>query len=296
MIDIVKELHLMKIAISSDSTLAISQLEAKQLGIFVMPLNVIVDGKEYHDDIDITKEDLEKYMRDNRKISTSTPTPFEIEQYFNQIFEKGYEQVVHFTISQKLSSMFDLFTRMCQELYGDKVLVINSSSVCHFMANHVLAAKKWRDEGASIKEIGEKFALRVNSEYALFIPESLTFLKNGGRVSPAVALLGNFIGLRPILTFEEGGIGKKGTTRNLKKALLEQVDDFKAKGYTPDKYTIDILQFATSSTNIEIVQAFFKANFPEYEINIRPISINVCAHAGPGTIGLGFNLKVGCIK
>lgn len=282
----------MKIGISADSTLALTQKEANALGIFVLPLNVIVDGHEYHDDIDITKDELEKFMRANARITTSTPTPFEIEQYFDNIFAAGYEQVVHFTISQKLSSMFELFTRICQELYGDKVLVINSSSVCHFMANHVLAAKKWRDEGASISEIGEKFIKRENSEFAIFIPESLTFLKNGGRVSPAVALLGNFIGLRPILTFETGGIGKKGTTRSLKKTLLEQLDELKSRGYSPDKYVIEILQFATAHGNLEVVQSFFKTNFPEYEINLRPISINVCAHAGPGTIGWGFNLKV----
>jgi DegV family protein with EDD domain len=282
----------MKSAISSDSTLAVSQLEAKDLGIFVMPLNVIVDGHEYHDDIDITKDDLEKYMRDNLRISTSTPTPYEIEQYFDKIFAQGYDQIVHFTISQKLSSMFDLFTRLCQELYGDKVLVINSASVCHFMANHVLAAKKWRDEGASLLEIGERFNKRVNSEFAIFIPESLTFLKNGGRVSPAVALLGNFIGLRPILTFENGEIGKKGTTRSLKKTLAEQLEDFKSRAYSPEQYSIEILEFATAHGNLEIVKSFFKTNFLDYEVNIRPISINVCAHAGPGTIGWGFNLKV----
>lgn len=286
----------MKIAISADSTLAITQREATELGIYVMPLNVIVDGKEYHDDIDITKEELINFMRANRRISTSTPTPYEIEQYFDKIFGAGYDHVVHFTISQKLSSMYDLFTKMCQELYGDRVLVLNSSSVCHFMANHVLAAKKWRDEGATLEEIGNRFKDRVDTEYALFIPESLTYLKNGGRVSPAVALIGNFIGLRPILTFEKGEIGKKGTTRNLKKALLEQLNDLKSRGYTPDKYTIEILQFATLPSNLELVKSFFNEHFPEYTLTVRPISINVCAHAGPGTIGMGFNLKIDAHK
>lgn len=286
----------MKIAISSDSTLALTQKEAKALGLFVLPLNVIVDGKEFHDDIDISKDELEKFMRANARITTSTPTPFEIEEHFNKIFEEGYEQVVHFTISDKLSSMYNLFTRTCQELYGDKVLVLNSSSICHFMANHVLAAKKWRDEGATLAEIGEKFARRVNTEYVIFIPESLTYLKNGGRVSPAVAMLGNFIGLRPILTFENGGIGKKGTTRNLKKAFKEQVEDFKSRGFSPEKYSIVILQFATNPANVEILQSFLKSDFPEYDIEIHPLSINVCAHTGPGTIGVGFNLKVDCEK
>jgi len=286
----------MKIAISSDSTLAITQSEAKELGIHVIPLNVIVDGHEYHDDIDITREQLVEFMRANKRISTSTPTPFEIEQYFDAIFALGYEQVVHFTISTKLSSMFDLFTNMCKEFYGDKVIVINSNSLCHFMANHVLAAKKWRDEGASALEIKEKFEQRVDSEYAIFVPESLTFLKNGGRVSPAVAAIGNFIGLRPILTFQNGEIGKKGTTRNIKKGLLEQESDFMNERFSPEKYSIDILEFATSASDIVSVENFLKTNYPKYEVYKRPLSINVCAHTGPGTIGLGFNLKIDATK
>lgn len=61
------------------------------------------------------------------------------------------------------------------------------------MANHVLAAKKWRDEGATALEIKDMFEKRVNSEYAIFIPESLTYLKNGGRVSPAVPQLATLL-------------------------------------------------------------------------------------------------------
>ena len=92
----------MKIAISSDSTCAISQANAKEMGIYILPLNVIVDVKEYHDDIDINSEKLNKLMRGGSKIQTSTPTPFEIENYFDTIFAQGYDKVIHFTISSKL--------------------------------------------------------------------------------------------------------------------------------------------------------------------------------------------------
>lgn len=281
-----------KLAISADSTLAVSQKEAKAFGIHVLPLNVLVDGEEFHDDINITRPELAEYMKANKRISTSTPTPYEIEEYFNHLFSLGYEEVVHFTISSKLSSIFDLFTLTCRDLYGDKVLIIDSASVCHFMANHVLAAKKWRDEGLSKIEIGEKFKTRLNTEFAVFIPENLTYLKRGGRVSPAVAALGNLIGLKPLLTFEKGEIGKKGTTRNLNKSFLELETDFNSRGYTPEKYSIEILEFAPQTKTIELVKSFFKEHYPAYELNVRPISINVCAHAGPGTIGVGFNLKV----
>ncbi len=283
----------MKIAISSDSTLSISQTESKEIGIFVLPLNVIVDSKEYHDDIDISKEELATFMRAGSHISTSTPTPFEIETFFEAIFAQGYEQVVHFTISSKLSSMFELFTITCKEKYGDKVLVIDSLAVCSFMANHVLEALKYRDEGFSALEIKEKITPRICSEFVIFIPESLTFLKNGGRVSPAVAAIGNFIGLKPILSFENGEIGKKGATRHIKKAIEDELVELKKKNYDASKYSIDILQFDTSAANIELMYHFLERHFPGFDIHLRPLSINVCAHTGPGTVGFGFNLKVG---
>ncbi|HOJ45686.1 MAG TPA: DegV family protein [Bacilli bacterium] len=281
----------MKIAISSDSTLSITQAESKELGIYVMPLNVIVDGKEYHDDIDISKEELVAFMRAGSRISTSTPTPVEIETFFNDIFAQGYDHIVHFTISSKLSSMFELFTITCKNLYGDKVTVIDSLSVCSFMANHVLAAKKFRDEGMSPEQITEKISKRIAAEYIIFVPESLTFLKNGGRVSPTVAAIGNLIGLKPILSFQNGEIGKKGATRKLKNAIDEQLVEMKKTGYDPKKFSIDILQFDTSATNIELMYHFLERHFPDFDIHLRPLSINVCAHTGPGTIGFGMNLK-----
>jgi len=283
----------MKIAVSSDSTLSISQTEAKKRDIFVMPLNVIVDGKEYHDDIDISRDELTAFMRAGSRISTSTPTPVEIEEFFNRIFAAGYDEIVHFTISSKLSSMFELFSLTCANLYGDKITVIDSKSICSFMGNHVYTAKALADAGKSRAEIFEAVTKRISTEYVVFVPESLTFLKNGGRVSPAVAAIGNLIGLKPVLFFQNGEIGKKGATRHLKKAIDEELIELRKKGYDPAKYSIDILQFDTAKSNIELMYNSIGKHFPEFEINLNPLAINVCAHTGPGTIGVGFNLKPG---
>ena len=283
----------MKIAISSDSTLSISLAEAKERGLFVMPLNVIVDGREYHDNIDISREELTAFMRAGSRISTSTPTPVEIEEYFNKIFAEGYEEIVHFTISSKLSSMFELFSLTCANLFGDKITIIDSKSLCSFMANHVFEAKRLADEGLSRAAIFEAISKRIASEYVIFVPESLTFLKNGGRVSPAVAAIGNWIRLKPILFFQNGEIGKKGATRHLKKAIEEELIELKKKGYDAKKYSLDILQFDTAKSNIELMNHLIEKNFPGFEVNLRPLAINVCAHTGPGTIGVGLNLKVG---
>ena len=146
-----------KIIISCDTTACISKKDAQKLGIYVLPLNVIVDGKEYHDGVTIDNETLAEKMKNKSTISTSTPTPVEIENFFDKIFEdQNPDYVIHFTISSKLSSMYSLFTNICSEKYGNKVVVFDSLSVCSFMGNHVKYAVKLNNEGKDVEEIVNK--------------------------------------------------------------------------------------------------------------------------------------------
>lgn len=276
----------MKIAISSDSTCAISQAQAKEMGLYILPLNVIVDGKEYHDDITINQDTLKGMMRKGSKIQTSTPTPYEIETYFDNIFAQGYDKVIHFTISSKLSSMFSLFTVNCKEKYGDKVEVIDSLSVCSFMGNLVRRAKRLNDEGKDFETIVKDVKERINKDEIYFVPESLTFLKNGGRVSPAVALIGNMLGIKPFLKFADGEILKQGTVRTYKKAFNEMIELYKKGNLNPDTDEFHVIEFDSSDAADEVCK-MVSAAFPNFTIVRSPISINVCAHCGPGTIGLG---------
>ena len=280
----------MKIAISSDSTCAISQAQSKDLGIYILPLNVIVDGEEYHDGITIDQDKLKNMMRSGSKIQTSTPTPYEIETYFDKIFEQGYEKIIHFTISSKLSSMYSLFTVTCKEKYGDKIEVIDSLSVCSFMGNLVKRAKRLSDEGKEIEYIVNEVKDYINKDEIYFVPESLTFLKNGGRVSPAVAIIGNMLGIKPFLKFHDGEIGKQGTVRTYKKAFNEVISIYKNSNLNPETDEFHIIEF-DSKDAADDVERMIRDAFPDFNIVRSPISINVCAHCGPGTIGLGYCKK-----
>lgn len=281
----------MKIAISSDSTCSISQVKAKELGIYILPLNVIVDGHEYHDNVTINQTQLKDMMRRGSKIQTSTPTPYEIETYFDNIFAQGYDKIIHFTISSKLSSMFGLFTVTCKEKYGDKVEVIDSLSVCSFMGNHVRRAKKLIDEGLSIDETVSTVKRFINKDEIYFVPESLTFLKNGGRVSPTVAMIGNMLGIKPLLKFANGEIFKHDTVRTYKKAFKTLLESFKSKGLSPVDYEFYVLNFDADVASDEVA-SLTKEYFPDFDVTKTIISINVCAHCGPGTVGLGYCKKV----
>lgn len=278
-----------KIAISCDSTCSISRKEAAEIGIFILPLNVIVDEVEYHDGIDINNESLAKMMKKGAKIKTSTPTYGELEAFFNDIFAKGYEKIVHICISSKLTSIFNMTTQFCQEYYGDKVTVIDSLSAAAFMGNSVRYAKFLEEHGEDVATIKAKVEERRCTEEALFIPETLTYLKRGGRISPAIATIGNMIGIKPLLILKDGAIEKSGTmVRVVKKALIDELRRFmKDPKYNPDDYELHIASF-----DCEILE---NAIFEEavdimhgYLIHKGPLAINVCGHTGPGTIVIGM--------
>ncbi|MGI6714265.1 MAG: DegV family protein [Bacilli bacterium] len=280
-----------KVAISSDSTCGISQARAKELGIFILPLNVIVDQVEFHDGITIDGETLNKRMREGAKIQTSTPTLYEIETFFNKIFEAGYEKIIHFTISSKLSSMFELFTVHCAQFFGDKVTVIDSLGVSTMQESLVLTAKHLIDQDSKIEDIVTVIDQRKADYLIYFVPETLTYLKNGGRISPTVATIGNLIGMKPVLRYVDGAIAKESTTRNYKKTVASLMEYLSTLEYSKDEHQVVIFHFGTSPEWIEIAKKAIDLYLGEFQVVGAPLAINVAAHTGPGTIGFGFVRK-----
>ncbi len=279
-----------KVAISCDTTAALSSDEIQQLGVFVLPLNVIVDEQEFHDTVDITPSILADKMRHGSDIKTSTPTPYEMEQFFDNILAKGYQKVIHFTISSKLSSINSMFTTLCAQKYGDKVIIVDALSVCSFMGSVVKHAVKLNQMGLTSEQIVSECNKWHGIENIYFIPESLTFLKRGGRISPLAASVGNLLGIKPVLRFISGEILKGSTTRSVKQFLPVIIKDFKSHNYDPSEYDIHIVEFDCPATT-QIAYEAMKESFPNFQIHITPISINVCAHCGPGTIGIGVTYK-----
>lgn len=282
-----------KIVVSCDTTIAMSKSKIDELGLNVIPLNTIADGVEYHDTVDIDAEKLCELMRNGAKISTSTPTIGEIEEYFDRLFEESKADVIiHFTISSKLSSMFSLFTTVCEERYGDKVKVIDSHSICCFMANQVLYAKQLVEEGLDVNEIIKKVSELKDKESVIFIPESLEYLKRGGRISPAVATIANLIGVLPILTFKDGVVGKQGVTRTVKKAFMSNFEEWnKNIPSFKEDYVLVVLSASDDFEKINKAKEILDIINPGMEIIFRNLSLNVTAHTGPGVIGLGIMKK-----
>ena len=280
----------MKVLVSTDTSCLINYETLKKYDISLFPLNVIVDGQEYLDGITINQAQLEDYMRTGKNIKTSTPPLGDIIDYFTALFEKGYEHIIHFTISSKLSSMYELFCNVAEQNFKGKLTIIDSYSLSSFMLSNVLFAYEEVQKGTSIEDIVKALDERRKDGDFLFIPENLTALKNGGRISPTVALIGNSIGIKPVIVLQDGALEKTEIIRNPKRTLIDKLTKAQEK-YPTDKYDYTLVAFGAN----ENLYAYFIDNADKIlqDKYIKGlVSINVCAHCGPGTIGYVISPKI----
>lgn len=280
----------MKILVSTDTSCLVDYESLKKYEISVFPLNVIVDGKEFLDGITINQDELKDAMRSNQKIKTSTPPLGEVIEYFEKLFEKGYDHIIHFTISSKLSSMNQLFNNVAKEHFNGKVTIIDSYGLSTTMLSHVLFAYDEVQKGTEINEIVSKIEERKANDYIVFIPENLVALKNGGRISPTIAVIGNMLGIKPLLNLTDGELKKEAMVKSAKKALADKLDK-NIVNLSPKDYDYTIISFDGNNAVLEWIYDYAE-NKLGLNIVKGIIPINVCAHCGPGTIGLVISKKI----
>ena len=279
----------MKILVSSDTSCLISVDVLKKNGISVFPLNVIVDGEEFLDGVTIDQETLKNAMRANKVIKTSTPPLGQVIEYFERLFAQGYDHIIHFTISSKLSSMFNLFSNVANTNFEGKVTVIDSYGLSATMLSNVLYANEEVKNGTSVEDIYNIVEERKHLGSVVFIPENLTALKNGGRISPAVAAVGNVIGLKPVLTLTEGELVKVNMTTVVKKAFIDHISKVKSQ-FPVEEFDYSLVGFDGKSVVLDSLYNYLKEIDGDLAQGIIPI--NVCAHCGPGTIGIVMSPKI----
>ena len=227
------------VAIVTDSNSGISQAEGKELGIYVIPMPFLVDGKLYFEDVDMNKEQFYHILENDADLSTSHPSPGDVIDLWYKLL-KEYDEIVHIPMSSgRIASCSTAlgFARY----YDGKVQVVDNQRISVTMQQAVMDAKYLAAAGksaAQIKEILEKEALE-SSIYLMV--DTLKYLKKGGRITPAAALLGSALNLIPILQIQGDKLdaykkvrGVKAAKKNMLEAMKKDVDgrlsDYVAKG------------------------------------------------------------------
>ena len=281
----------MRILISTDTSCIVNYETFKKYDISLFPLNVIVDDQEFLDGITINQEQLKNDMRSGKKIHTSTPPLGDVISYFEDLLSKGYDHIIHFTISSHLSSMNDLFTNVAKQNFDGKVTVINSLGLSTTMLAQVFTAYDLAKNGKTVEEIVQAVEERINKDYLVFIPENLTALKNGGRISPAMAVIGNAIGIKPVINLTDGKLEKSKITRQLKQAFKDEIDA-KLATHSQSEYDFSIISFDANPSAVDYIVNYLKNTVNDGKLITGLIPINVCAHCGPGTIGFTVTKKI----
>lgn len=287
----------MKTAIMTDTNSGITKDIAKELGIYVIPMPVIIDEKTYYENDTITEEEFFCALSGDRHITTSQPSPGDVMDLWNQILDEGYDELVYIPMSSGLSNSCAAALGYSQE-YDGKVEVIDNHRISVTMYQSVLHARDLALQGASAKEI--KTALEndaYNSSIYLAV-NTLEYLKKGGRITPAAALIGSVLSIKPILTIQGEKLDSYAKTRgSIKKAeekMLSAVQSDIEKRFASLDQTKLHIGAAGAGLTVEQQEEWvnlLRSKFPAADVFYSPLSASVSVHTGPGAVGIGISFR-----
>ena len=186
-----------KIAIVTDSNSGITQEEAKELGIRVVPMPFYINGELYYEDITLTQDEFYEKLETGADISTSQPSPGDVMELWEELLEE-YDEVIHIPMSSGLSSSCENAIMLAREFEG-KVHVVDNQRISVTQRQSVEDAMMMRDKGMSGEEIVDVL-MREKLESSIYITvDTLKYLKKGGRITPAAAAIGTVLNLKPVL-------------------------------------------------------------------------------------------------
>lgn len=279
------------VAIVTDSNSGISQAEGKELGIYVIPMPFLVDGKLYFEDVDMNKEQFYHFLENDADLSTSQPSPGDVMDLWDKLL-KEYDEIVHIPMSSGLSASCSTAMGLARD-YDGKVQVVDNQRISVTMQQSVMDAKHLVAAGksaAQIKEILEKEALE-SSIYLMV--DTLKYLKKGGRITPAAALLGSALNLKPILQIQGDKLDAYKKVRGVKAAKKNMLEAMKkdVEGRFSDYVTKGQLKLHVAYTTDEETTKQWKEEvqnmFPDIAITrMDPLSFSVTCHTGPGVLAI----------
>lgn len=284
------------IAIVTDSNSGITQSQAKELGIYVLPMPFMINEETFFEDINLTQEEFYEKLEAGAQIATSQPSPESVTNLWDELL-KDYDEIVHIPMSSGLSGSCQSAYIYAQD-YDGRVQVVDNQRISVTQRQSALDAKLLAAKGLNAKEIKEFLENdKFNSSIYIML-DTLYYLKKGGRITPAAAAIGTMLRLKPVLTIQGeklDAFAKARTTNQGKGIMINAIrNDIVNRfgGLTEDKniwmqiaYTKDI--DAANTLKAEVAEAF-----PGYDIHVDPLSLSVACHIGPGSLAIACCKKI----
>ena len=287
----------MKTAIVTDSNSGITQSDAKKLGIKVVPMPVLIDGEQYFEDLTLTQENFYERLRMDANVSTSQPSAFDVGELWKELL-KTYDKIIHIPMSSGLSETCHTLSHLAETDFADKVYVIDNQRISITMRESVMDAMKMANEGKTAEEIRDwLMATKMQSSIYIMV-DTLKYLKKGGRLTPAVAMIGTLLKIKPVLQIQGFKLDQYAKVRKVAdakttmiKAIENDLRDRFADLRKAGKLVIDVAH----TDNYEEAKIFageLREHFPDLEMNfIDPLSLSVSCHIGHGALACAVSIK-----
>ena len=287
----------MKTAVMTDSNSGITPEEGKKIGIYSLPMPVIIEGDVFYEGKNITQEEYYGAMTSGKNVTTSQPSPGDVMDMWDGILKEGYEQVVYIPMSSGLSASCHAAIQLSEE-YDGKVQVVDDHRISVTMRESVLEAKWMANQGMTAEEIKKKLEENAYNSSIYIAVDTLEYLKKGGRVTAAGAAIGAVLNIKPVLTIQGEKLDAFTKVRGMKKAeikMLEAIEeDLNTRFADVDRKQLRLGAAGTFQKQ-EDADQWYKMVKDTFENEIDDIyydslSFSIGCHVGPNAIGIGISV------
>ena len=278
-----------KVKIVTDSNSGITQSEAEKLGISVLPMPFLIDGKEYFEDVNLTQEAFYAHLKGDASVSTSQPAVGSVTELWEKLLADGSE-IVHIPMSSGLSESCRTAEGLSRE-FGGRVHVVDNQRISITQKQSVFDALMLAKRGFSAAQIKEELQ-RTKLDASIYISlDTLKYLKKGGRLTPAAALIGTILRIKPVLQIQGAKLDafKKVHTLNQAKDVMTEAlrNDF-ATRFRDLVERGEMIICVAHTQNAEEAERFkneLQAAFPNIPVVMcDALSLSVSCHIGPGAL------------
>ncbi len=281
-----------KIGIITDTNSGMTEQEARQCGVTLMPMPFTVNGRNYVENVNMSYMEFFECLAGGASVATSQPSPEDVTACWDRALQE-YEKVIYIPMSSALSSSCQS-ARLFADDYDGRVLVADNRRISISQKQSVYDALKWVGEGLSAEEVLQRLLDTALDASIYLTVDNLKYLKRGGRITPSVAAIGTVLNIKPVLQIQGGKLDTYKKVRGLHAAQHTMVEAIRADLETRFAGIPMILRTAyTGDADVgRVWNAQVQQRFPEFEVTGDPLPISIACHVGPGVLALGLMRKL----
>ena len=274
-----------RIAIVTDSTSSLAEDKIREHDITVVPLQVVIGAKSYDEGTQATPQTVATALRDFAPVSTSRPSPEAFLRVYRDAAESGCEAVVSIHLSGDVSGTYE----SAQLAASDAPLPVETVDSRHVGMGTgfaVLAAAEAVARGATVVQAARTAANRAAATRAYFYVDTLEYLRRGGRIGAAAALLGSALAVKPLLVVTEGRIGPLEKVRTSARALA-RIEELAAEAANAASAPVDVaVQHLANADRAEAVADRLRQRLRLERVYVSEVGAVIGAHVGPGMVAV----------